>query len=431
MSASARQKCELHFFHKNEFGGVIQIPMADRKTTVEEVLPFLRLIKYAGIFPYRFDYKTLSVGRERLQKFEKLGIDRSWKYGVYRVMVWTYMLLRYAVVILNNIRLFALNSFDLNAMCSNIFIGTVLTLTLILNGRMKWVVKLLNGWHGVDACLEPMPKRHHKTCSSLSLCNMSIRKSLAMMLLLQFFINFTASITFPRYKLFLYSSLDPKLEIFWFKVLSALDTYIFSAIFSTQLLHLDLLVVSLPDSIQNSLAIICPGSRNLKLECSAHPHLEQTWERRFKTTLRIYIRLEELVNHFNEFYGVGIIGIQSIYMLCFCLAFYIPVRHPELLNGLSFAIFLVNSSYLLQDVTGILQRMGDVQSKALHFKEAWTEELISGDSTSVTKRLRQIQILNCGPTISFVGGGLYSIQSFTTLTYLSIATSYIIVALQF
>lgn len=403
-----------------------------RKTTIEECLGILRLLKYFGVFPYKFDYKILSVGPERLKRFEKLGIDTSWKYSIYQGFILIYYLTHYAFGSIHIVKGFSneMNpAFYLNVLCIMILSGATVVLTLLLNYQMKGVVKFLNDWHLLEGRLLPSFKKDHKNWKFRPY--MFLVRNMVSSALVNFFTFVIPSITSPRYGLFLYSILDPNVELAWFHVVSTLDMTVSLFFRFFHITQFTLLAIAFPKSIQDSLhSILPPSLRHPNSKSTKFDHFEHRREKFVWKNFKYYAHLDDLLLKFNFLFATPMICLKFVYMVCFCVIFYFPLRHPQLLNAVSFGIFTNIAIIMLRLTTQVHIGMGAVQREALHFKKAWTEELIHGNPNTMKERRLQIHILNSAPTMSFSEGSFYTIRSFTILTFASVTTSYVILALQ-
>jgi len=232
------------------------------------------------------------------------------------------------------------------------------------------------------------------------------------------------SIASPRHLNFLYSLIDQSVDYLWFHILSTCEINIFYALILAQLAQFDLVGVIFPNWIRGTLKSISP--------CSDWGDKDE-FEVSLTAALRFYSKLNDLVSGFNSIYGNLLVGIKLLSLIAICFLLYVPIRHS---TGIAFsiAIFLIFSVILIK-LSSYIMSMGSVYTESANFKRSWIYSL--GNNHLRHKNGKPYFQKLCGmvhfhllPPISFCSGPFYDIQPSTILTFLSIATTYIIVALQ-
>lgn len=407
--------------------------MANRKTTIEEALPLLRYFKYVGVFPYKIVNKLIQLENGQREAFENLEIDTSWKYTIYQVIIFGYVLTRSgfgAIQIFRKHYLAPELGFNLNIICIFMLIGSLLLVEFSLHSQMKETIQFLNEWHLIESKVRENALNHGFRAQKTNLKwrpYVIVRTYFVIMILGNIVIDILVFVRYPRYELFLYSLQNPNVESTWFKLLSVLELSLFITILIAYNVQFDLLGTGFPCSIKHSICILQVEEYGEEFESN-----QKSCERfdQFLSNLNVYMRLDSLVTRFNTLYGNELLRLKAIALVAFCFLFYTPVRQPHLINCVSVAIFLNLTGFLLQKMVQVLMQMGRVQKESLKFRGSWMQNLSVGHPMSEKWRYYWIQVLNSTPTIAFTAGSYYSIKSSTILTFFSIATSYVIVALQ-
>jgi len=149
------------------------------------------------------------------------------------------------------------------------------------------------------------------------------------------------------------------------------------------------------------------------------------------SALSFYRNLDRLVSDFNTIFGDCLLGLKLVVLIILCIVFYIPVRQPQLINAVSDASFASITISILKRVVEILNGMGSVRREAEKLKQEWTRELSQFYRFGRLARPESLAAFHYAHAITFRGGRFYDIQPSVFLTFLSIATTYVIVALQF
>lgn len=425
------------------------------KTTVEGILPVLKLLKYAGVFPYKIIYQdsgsVLHVDTPRV--FQNLGLETSWMYGLYLSTVGIYVTLR---VLIGSTQLFHYLLFvsehkfpyGFNSVCTSLLFLFAIVVRIRSNGQSRQVIDLLNSWHQVESEVERLmslksqpwsvnkgklslipfkaPTRTRRT-SHLN-CTMSIlSKSPYPAIKMNLFLTLLNIIAFwgsifnnPRYVMYIYSLVDRNVEIPWLRLVSTLEVNYFIVIIWIHFLQFDGLVIAFSMSIKNCLRVCRPSWKVEKTRpCSIQG--PEIW-------LKVYTKLGSLVTRFNVIYSYYFLALKFCYLICLCILFHLPIRHIEMLQYFLVS-FIMIAVTILSRVSRVLTAMGNVEREATMFKESWTCKLGEGNQNLVISN-RTWKAIIAAPKIAFRAGPFYDINSSTILTFFSIATTYIIVVLQ-
>jgi len=417
------------------FGYFIQLvesSCTEMKTTVEQSLTLLGFLKCAGAFPFLLVYK--SVGKV---SFERIELDISLKYKIYQIVVGFYIFLRQSVGTFQLIRSFCWDHpqkwpYHFNALCLVILFDYFYLIWILFNWHCQKVVKLYNDWHAVEVrilrhmCSKATDDGNWPQDLNLDLPCRIVRNNLLLTLTSNAVLATWAALRTPRYAMFLYTLVDPAVESTWFKVISVMEINLAFALRWIHFTHFEIFLTAFPRSIANCLKILrqelrSPGNEFFTCYMNAEP----------SSALCFYRNLDRLVFDFNTIYGYCLFGLKFVFLVIFCIVFYIPIRQPQLINAVSVAFFASITISTLKRVAEILNGMGNVRREAEKFKQEWARELSQFyrfDGDGIRQSLTAFDVAN---TIAFRGGRFYDIQPGALLTFLSIATTYVIVALQF
>ena len=142
-----------------------------------------------------------------------------------------------------------------------------------------------------------------------------------------------------------------------------------------------------------------------------------------------YWALHRLILRFNSIYSNALLGLKLSFLICLCIIFYIPIGHPHIVDRMTITIMISTGGTIMIKITQILVAMGSVRREEVEWKKAWTRAL-SQNGRNFDSTTSWLETFNSYPTLAFSGGTFYNIQPSGTLSFISIATTYVIVVLQ-
>ena len=171
--------------------------------------------------------------------------------------------------------------------------------------------------------------------------------------------------------------------------------------------------------VQSALAVL-ENSQNKDTNDKPSKFIDKDRATLCEESLNRFNDLKDLVNHFNGFFGLTLIlfkgfALLNLYFFIYCLL--TDKSNPGLI-----LYFLVASIQLIRALSA-LPPLASVYTQSIHFKDSWTKSLKSLTDLQI-HQVALIQPFGIKP------GNMYVVIPSTSLTFLSIMTTHIIVLLQ-
>lgn len=228
----------------------------------------------------------------------------------------------------------------------------------------------------------------------------------------------------PRHIIYFYSLLDTNQEIWWLLIFSYVEASCFLAFLLLSNGAFNFATTVISSSLNNFLKTIIPvevaENRN---RCSVSLSAE------FEYALEMYDKIQAFVKKFNAVLCRPLLFTKGMTLFIICSLIYVPIRLSGYIDFESLLVFIAAAIACLFRVSRFMLSMGTTHQRSVEFKECWIEVFRPTSLSDFGNTERAL--LRTYSNIQFRCGDLYGITSNTILTYLSVATSYIIVVLQF
>lgn len=398
------------------------------KSTLEHTLPILRILQRLGIFPFKFVYSNKSKGKSK--EFLRLELENSITFQLRQVCFYLYILFRLGFCVRQLSKSYLENKAHIHnyisAGCFSLLHISGLIITSNFNWKKNGVILLLNSWKTAE--LEIQNKYGNRIEGDLKLNSepyLLIRNYLYFLVFEGVGISIMSNVFHPKHFALLYSLVESDEEVLWLRLISFLEATFISCLLWIEYLQWDFLTMSFPRSVRNSLRRLLPTEAVGNHECYSHVPVDPA------SSWHTYITLNRLVLHMNSLFGNLFLVLKFIFIVCFCMLVYLPIRGGREVEFIVIGTFFALKLVLVQKVSMTLMATGQVHQAAVEFKQTWRNFLSKDVSRGFhDSRTVSTKLFEYGPTIAFRVASLYDIQTSTLLTFFSVTTTYVIVALQ-
>jgi len=235
----------------------------------------------------------------------------------------------------------------------------------------------------------------------------------------------------PRHICYLYSVLDPSVEILWFKIISVMECAVFILYIWFSYVAFDIISYGIPSSVNNLIAILSRTTTREGVSLKDRP--VRISGNRFRNVLESYEQIRDFVNNFNRTFALLLFFVKFMFVVLMCVMVYVPLSRKGILRPRAMGTFIGGFAVLFIRVSLFVTCMGRTFDGSLEFKESWMKafrQLYLKGYNSVRGPPTELSILSHYPLIQFKCGNFYGFTSTTFLTFFSVTTTYIIVVFQ-
>ena len=256
-------------------------------------------------------------------------------------------------------------------------------------------------------------KKIHKIYQISLITYIGLSVFLASLLLANFAFN-------PRYAPYVYSLIDPSIEIPWLKYISFTVQFVSSMQGYFYINQFEMLAMGFVSSVVLSIDFLTSSSKEIVTEKNQKYAAE--------LILFKYEKLLLLVQQFDSIFSQFLFIYKSTTVIITCCCLYFPFRYfANITASSSSYIFFGQSFSLLFKPSILVFAMGYAHSESITFLQTFKTEILPSLNPSYSREVKK-RLQRCQP-IGF-NSGPYIIVSATVLTYLSVTTTYLIFALQ-
>jgi len=404
-------------------------------TTLEPCLPILKYLQHTLTLPFKVDYSKgnpTGVADSSKCVFKGVELKRGAGQCPIPILVLIYHFAKFLFVAIQFSRIWILKGSSEALLSATMYAPLLLFLLvgnfLILTFHVKKVeiIRFLNKWHHIEREIYQIFPLQKETVNAQIRIFRTMRnvRGISLLLLTFLMVAVTTNPGSRKNLLLLYSVVEDSTEIRWLWAISVLDgLLILHSTWPAYCAH-DLLIEGFPRSALNCLELICHSTGSARKRAATHWHFK-TISRDpdvFPSAMRMYRNLENLVEEFNSIFSHILFLIQIITVSMICGAVYACLQRRIGFHILNIVIYSLYLATAVGRQIRILGAMGKVYNQSQKFKKTWFCKI----STEIQfVRLRNLSL------IQFQIGGYYGVTPTTILTLLSVATTYIIVPLQF